>query len=73
MRIADDGLFAFLVRYSVYAALPGMWFAYIGGVSPWWGAAIGVTLVFLVGLPARIMRRREQAALSLGRLPADHK
>lgn len=63
MRIPDDGLFAFLLRYSAIAAVPGMWFAYIGGVSPWWGAATGVTVVFLVGLPARLIRRRSAATV----------
>jgi len=58
MRSRDDGLFAFLVRYAAVAAVPGMWFAYIGGVSPWWGAAIGLSVLFLVGVPTRLMRRR---------------
>jgi hypothetical protein len=67
MRDFDDGLVAFLARYSAYAAVPCMWFAYIGDVSPWWGAAAGVSMVFLVGLPARLMRwrRHELAADSI--------
>ena len=58
MRGFDEGLWGFLARYSAYAAVPGMWFAYIGGASPWWGAAAGVGLVLLVGLPVRLLHWR---------------
>ena len=58
MRGFEAGLLAFLARYSVYAAVPGMWFAYIGGASPWWGAAAGVGLVLLVGLPVWLLNWR---------------
>ena len=55
----------FLARYSIYAIVPGMWFAYIAGLSPWYGAAGGFTLTFLIALPARLVntpRQRNQSA-----------
>jgi hypothetical protein len=45
----------FMLRYSPYGVVPGMWFAYIAGMSPWYGAAAGLTMTFLVGLPARLL------------------
>ena len=54
-----DSLVQFMLRYSVYGIVPGMWFAYIGGVSPWYGAAAGLTMTFLVGLPSRLTGGRK--------------
>ena len=54
MSKKPESLVQFMLRYSVYGIVPGMWFAYIGGVSPWYGAVAGLTMTFLVGLPARL-------------------
>ena len=55
----SDNLIQFMLRYSVYGIVPGMWFAYIGGVSPWYGAVAGLALTFMVGLPSRLLGGRK--------------
>ena len=55
----SDNLLQFMLRYSVYGIVPGMWFAYIGGVSPWYGAVAGLTMTLLVGLPSRLLGSRK--------------
>ena len=50
-----ESMVHFMVRNSVYGVVPGMWFAYLAGLSPWWGAAGGLTLTFLIGLPSRLV------------------
>ncbi|KAA9131974.1 hypothetical protein F3N42_07315 [Marinihelvus fidelis] len=52
----NDNLFHFLVRYSPYGMVPLAWFAYIAGSSPWLGAAAGLVLTLLVGVPQRLER-----------------
>ncbi len=56
MEKRADNLVQFMLRYSVYGIVPGMWFAYIGGVSPWYGAAAGLSLIFMLGLPSRLVQ-----------------
>jgi len=55
-----ESMLNFLVRNAVYGVVPGMWFAYIAGISPLWGAAGGLALTFLIGLPARLVRERDE-------------
>lgn len=53
-----ESMLQFLVRNAMYGVVPGLWFAYIGGVSPWWGAAGGLIMTIMVGLPPRLLHRR---------------
>lgn len=62
MHLNQDSLLQFMVRYSPCGVIPLAWFAYIGGISPWWGASAGFVLTFLVGLPPRLRKRVRQRA-----------
>ena len=57
MSMKKESLLQFLARNVIYAIVPGVWFAYIAGVSPWYGVAAGLTLTFLIGLPSRLVNR----------------
>lgn len=50
----SEWLFTFMVRNALYGVVPGMWFAYLGGVSLLWGAAGGLGALLLVALPVRL-------------------
>ena len=50
----------FIVRYAPLGAIPGMWFAYIGGVSPLLGAVAGLGAVAAIMLPASLVARRSR-------------
>jgi len=56
MEQREENLLQFMIRYSPYGIVPLAWFAYIAGVSPWWGAIAGAVLTLLVGLPPRLER-----------------
>lgn len=52
-------LVQFLARYSLYLVVPGLWFAYIGGIAPWIGGAAGFGAALLLGIPILVASRRD--------------
>jgi len=52
----------FLARYAIYFVVPGFWFAYVGGVSPWIGGAAGFGAALLLAVPLLMRRRRADRA-----------
>jgi hypothetical protein len=54
--------FQFLARYALYLVVPGLWFAYIGGVSPWIGGVAGFIAAALIGLSVLITMRQGRAS-----------
>ena len=59
MERRTENLLQFLGRYAIYGVLPGMWFAYVGGISPWWGALGGALLTAAIALPSWLVARGE--------------
>jgi hypothetical protein len=56
----SQGFFDFVVRNAIYGMIPGMWFAYVGGAAPFWGAAGGLLAVALLAVPTRLVRVRRR-------------
>lgn len=52
-------LVQFLARYSPYLVVPGLWFAYVGGIAPWIGGAAGFGAALLLGIPILVAARRK--------------
>lgn len=50
-------LVRFLARYSLYLVVPGLWFAYVGGVPPWIGGLAGFGAALLIGIPVLLAAR----------------
>lgn len=48
----------FFARNSLYFVVPGAWFAYVGGLTPFIGAAAGFAVAWLVAIPTLVVRRR---------------
>lgn len=59
-RQSGFSLFSFITQYAPIGILPGMWFAYIAGISIAWGALAGLIAVVAVGLPTAFIRRERQ-------------
>ena len=69
MEKPAENLVQFLARYSIYGILPGIWFAYIGGIAPWYGAAGGFLATVLIAIPVRLVARAERLARSRKPIP----
>lgn len=57
---APGSIAGFVARYAPYGAIPGMWFAYIGGASPMIGALCGIGAVAGIIIPAGVVSQRSR-------------
>ncbi len=57
-----DNLVQFLAHYALYAVVPGLWFAYIGGVALWIGGAVGFGLALVAGLALTTRRKKKRGS-----------
>jgi hypothetical protein len=55
-----EGFFEFVLRNAAYGMIPGLWFAYIGDVAPFWGAFGGLLAVAMIGAPSRLVKTRKR-------------
>lgn len=55
-----------MVRNALYGALPGMWFAYIGGHVLWMGGLAGTSFVLFLAVFARVLQKRSARARPSG-------
>jgi hypothetical protein len=60
MNIKSHDLIQFLARYALCFVIPGLWFAYIGGASPWLGGTAGLAAAILLGIAVLLARRGDQ-------------
>jgi len=53
---ARESLIVFVARHAPLGVIPGMWFAYVGGISFWWGALGGLAMTAAVAVPLRVVQ-----------------
>lgn len=61
MQPYAEDLVQFLARYALYLVVPGLWFAYVGGVAPWIGGVAGFAAALLLAVPLMLPRRRSSS------------